>query len=361
MNILKKLMSVFHSKKNTSMEKEIYEQADVVFEIIKKYINSDYSINIELPDEIECIALIASGSSYHSATIAANFFREKMHISAQSYYASEISLMDRIDVNKNTLYIFISQSGETTDTNKALELISDKTDKTLALTNTKNSTLYKSAKYKLLTYAGAEKAIASTKAMTAQTYCIFLIAAKLMQLKFMPARDFIDELLNVPEYINTAFTKRSEISKYANTLVEYDNAAILASGMFYPLAKEAALKIKETSYINVTAYPTGEFLYGHIAILNKRCAVIAFVNNINSKYINKVFANVNNNYKTDSLIIASKPDILVEEKNIISIFTSSDIEFLFTTLILMQFLALDSAKILSKNVDKPQGLSKIVK
>lgn len=361
MNILKRFISKLFSGKKTNMEKEIFEQPDIIFDLIRKYIKKDYSINIEIPENTKKIALIASGSSYHSATIAANFLRGNVHCEAQSYYASEVALADCFDVDSDTLYIFISQSGETADTNKSLDKIRVKTDKTLAITNTKNSTLYNNAKYKILTYAGVEKSIASTKAMCAQMYCLFLISAKIMQQKELPVRTFVDELLNVPDYIKNAFSKQVEIKHYSSYLINYENAAVLASGMFYPLAKEGALKIKETSYINTTAYPTGEFLHGHIAILNKKCAVISLVNNQNVQFTLDVLNKINTDYRTDSLIISALPLANIAKNNIISVSTSSDIDFLFSTLIILQLLSFETALQLNRNIDKPDGLTKVVK
>lgn len=362
MNFITKFIKKLFSAKKTNMETEIYEQPDVIFELIRKYVKKDYSVNIDLPENVSKVALIASGSSYHSATIAANFLRTYVHCEAQSYYASEVFLAENFDVDADTLYIFISQSGETSDTNKSLLRISSKTDKTLAVTNTKNSTLYNSAKYKLLIFAGVEKSIASTKAMCAQMFCLFLIAAKIMQKKELPVMAFLDELLNVPVYVKNAFALRNQIKDYSKLLADYDNAAVLASGMFYPLAKEAALKIKETSYINTSAYPTGEFLHGHIAILNKKCAVVSFVNNTNIDFTLNVLKNIHDNYKTDSLIISAKPLTSSNiDEHIICVSTVSDIDFIFSTLVITQLLAFETAILLDRNVDKPSGLSKVVK
>jgi len=361
MNILRKIFNKFFSGRKTNMEKEIFEQPEIIFELIRKYIKKDYSVNIELPENISKIALFASGSSYHSATIAANFLRTKAHYDAQSYYASEAALAENFDVDSDTLYIFISQSGETADTLTSLNKIKQKTDKTLAITNTKNSSLYNNCKYKVLTYAGVEKAIASTKAMCAQMYCLFLIAIKLMQKKELPVKSLIDELIGLPEYLRNSFSKREEIKKYSSLLVNYENAAILASGMFYPLAKEGALKIKETSYINTTAYPTGEFLHGHIAILNKKCAVIALVNNQNIQFTIDVLNRIENKYKADCLIISAVPLYEIKDDNKINIYTTSDIEFMFSALIILQLLAFESALLLNRNIDSPEGLTKIVK
>ncbi len=362
MNLIKRAINKFLMKKKTKMEAEIYEQPDIIFELVKKYVNKDYSINIDIPDSIKRIALIASGSSYHSAAIAADFLRNKVHINTQSYYSSEVELAEGFYIEEETLYIFISQSGETSDTNNALQKVKQVTDKTLAITNVKNSKLWNNSKYKILTCAGNEEAVSSTKTMTAQLFCLFLLAVKIMKNKELPSMKYIDELLNVPEYIKNAISNRDIVKRYAKTLINYDNAAILASGLFYPLAKEGALKIKETSYINTTAYPTGEFLHGHIAILNKKCALIVLVNNQNIHFTIDVLMRINNDFKTDTLIILSALPIKeMDRKNFIQIETKSEINFLFSSLVILQLLALESAVLLKRNIDNPIGLSKIVK
>lgn len=363
MNILSKISSLFQLKKRckTNMESEIIEQPEVIAKLLKKYITKNDEINIDIPDNIHRIAFIASGSSYHSATIAANYFRNNIHCDAQSYYASEFSLVENVNIEQDTLYVFISQSGETSDTNNSLDKVMQKTNKTLAITNTKNSTLYNNAKYKILTYAGEEKSIASTKALTAQVLCLFLIAAKVLQQREMPSDKILFELKNVVSSINKAFEYRNVIKNYAEKLKSYDNAAILASGMFYPLAKEGALKIKETSYVNTTAYPTGEFLHGHIAILNKQCAVISVINNQNVEFTKNVLEKVSENYKSDILVISAISLNIKERDIVINVNTSFEIDFIFTTLIIFQLLAFETALQLNRNIDKPQGLSKIVK
>ena len=356
LNFLKKF---FSKSSQTNMEKEIFEQPEIISKLLKKYIQKNGVVNIDLPENIKKVALVASGSSYHSATIAANYLRDNVHCYAQSYYASEFSLIDNPDVDNQTLYIFISQSGETADTNRSLDLVRVKTDKTLAITNTKNSTLYNNAKYKILLHAGVEKSIASTKAMCAQIFCLFLIAVKIMQQREIPVNSLIDELSSVPNIIEKTFEHRAKISEFSKKLSQYDNAAVLASGMFYPLSKEGALKIKETSYINTTAYPTGEFLHGHIAILNKRCAVISLVNNFNVDFTLKVLDKIKSEYTTDSLVISAFS--LKQKENLVSVNTDKDVEFLFASLIVFQLLAFETASLLGRNIDAPSGLTKIVK
>lgn len=359
MNILELIKNFFSNNVRTNMEKEIFEQPDTIRTLLKKYFNKNGTININLPENIKKIALIASGSSYHSATIAANYLRDNVHCYAQSYYASEFSLLENVDVDNETLYIFISQSGETSDTNKSLDLIKVKTDKTLAITNTKNSTLYNNAKYKILLYAGIEKSIASTKAMCAQLFCLFLIAVKIMQQREIPANSLIDELYKIPSLIERTYSTHDKIKEFSKKLSQYENAAVLASGMFYPLAKEGALKIKETSYKNISAAILGEFMHGHVAVLNNKSTLIFIsVDKVSERSINNL-----NKIKEDyapTLAIIGQGDERVKPDYHIFVDCENEIQQLFANVVILQLLALETALKLKRNVDHPKGLHKIV-
>ncbi len=357
-NLLKNLSK---NPNKTNMEKEILEQPDTIANLIKKYISNDGSINIDLPNNIKRVELIASGSSYHSAAIAANYLRESVHCPAQAFYAGEFSLLENVDVDSETLYIFISQSGETSDTNKCLDKIRVKTDNVLSITNTKNSTLYNNAKYKVLLYAGEEKSIASTKALCAQIYCLFLIAAKIMIQREISSSKIIEQLNAIPTVLQNVFNHHEKIKEFAKKLGTYDSAVVLGSGLFSSLAQEGALKIKETSYINTNAYPTGEFLHGHIATLNKKCAVISIVNNTNVDFSLHVLGKINGEYSNDCLVISAFPIELDKSNVAVSLNIYNDVEFLFATLLLLQLLAFENATLLGRNVDAPTGLTKIVK
>ena len=218
--------------------------------------------------------LIASGSSYNSSAIGAKFIAKYAKTESLFFYSGEVVISNDFEVNKDTLYVFTSQSGETADTNLALDKIKQFTDKILVITNTKHSRLWNSAKYKIFTMADSEKAIASTKSMTAQLFCILLVGIKLMQMNNIPYKKYIDDFCNLSKNISDILLKRKEIQYYAKSLSECENAVILGSEIFYYTAIEGTLKFTETSYINTSAFPTGEFLHGHIAILNKKCFVI---------------------------------------------------------------------------------------
>ena len=241
------LSKFINSKTNISIDKasnmlnEIYEQVPVISNLINLYLSADNKVKIDIPDNIYKFAFIASGSSYHAATIAAKYFRNFLHCDAQSYYASEFYLNEETPVDNKTLYVFISQSGETSDTNNCLNIISKQTDNTLSITNVPNSSLHKKAKYKILVHAGEEKSIASTKALTAQIFCLFLIALKLLENEEIPSLSIKEELLEIPNIIQSVFEQEKKIMNFAKKISNFENIAVLASGMFYPLAEEGAL------------------------------------------------------------------------------------------------------------------------
>ena len=362
MSILKDLiLNISFFNKKTNMEKEIYEQSSIIKHIVRKYIKQKLIVNIDTPDNIKKIIFIASGSSYHSAAIASFFFNKIKGIEALYYYSSEFVLHNSIEADNDVLFVFISQSGETSDTNKALSLIKSKTQNTLALTNTKNSSLYNNANYKILTYAGEEKSIASTKAFGTQLFCLFLLAAKIMQEKNISSSNLIEELINLPKIVKKAFVKRNSVFNIAKRIFEYENIVLLSTGLYYPLAREGALKIKETSYINTSAYPMGEFLHGHIALLNKKSAVLVLCDYDSSSFTENVIDIIRKNYSADCYIFTNDLQFNYNKENILYLPETNKIYLLFTYMVLLQLLALDIAMLLKKDVDNPKGLRKVVK
>ena len=349
------------NNKQSCMEQEIYSQPKIIANLIEKYIKSDSLADFKIPDSFEKIVLIASGSSYHSACIASVFFTKTLGYSASVYYSSEFILFDDYIVDSDTLYIFISQSGETVDTNNAFKIVSEKTNKTLCITNTENSFLYNNCTYKVLTFAGIEKAIASTKAMSAQVFCLLLLCVKIAVQKNIPHQNMLDELLLVPEYLNKTFDNITNINKIAELIAKYDNSTILASGLFYHVAQEAALKIKETSYINTTAYHTGEFLHGHIAILNKKSSLFIIADKQNYNLSKFVLNKINAKYNAEIIIISLNQQFETDKYTTVSVFGNSNIAYVFSCIALFQLISCKSALLRNMNVDSPIGLEKIVK
>ncbi len=351
------------AKNKSNMELEIFEQTNIIKNLIEKYITKENYILINLPLIIKKVFLIASGSSYHCAYIAAEMLKESVNCDAEAIYASEFSINPHNQVDETTLYIFISQSGETSDTLQALKEIARKTDNILCVTNNKDSTLWQLSSYKVLTHAGKEKSIASTKAMSAQLFCLYLIVLKILYSKNIDITADLAQIHNLPTHISNVLDSAKNIKKIAKKLSEFDNISILGSKYFYALAKEGALKIKETSYINTCAYPHGEFMHGHVAILNKKAAIISIMDELHKNQMLKNLKSIRNDYKP-YLVSIFNYETIDENYSLsnhnIKIPTDTNVFAIFGTLITLQLLALEIAKVLKKNIDKPTGLKKVV-
>ncbi len=346
-----------------AMEKEIYEQPEIVAKLIKSYISEEGTILFDIPKKVAKICFIASGSSYHCGVIAAEMMKTSLGVDAQAYYSGEFYISHKLDWN-NILFIFISQSGETSDTLKVMKEVSERTDNILCITNTENSSMWKLAKYKIHTKAGTEESIASTKSLSAQLLCNILLIMGIKQRYKEEICTELNVLRQLPDFLYKTLSNHIKIKQIARELVQYDSIEILGSRIFYGLAKEGALKIKETSYINTTAYPTGEFMHGHVAILNRKSAVIVLVDQINHGICINNIKKMKQSYNPYFVTISDKnaPEYFYELcQNHIMTDTKEEISAIFGTLILLQLIAFESAKLLNRNVDKPIGLSKVVK
>ena len=260
-------------QKTSSMEQEIYQQATILENLLKIHVNNG-NIDIDIPFDIEKIVIVASGSSYHCARYAADLFGNISGIEARAIYSSEFLLKSAVPHEREILYIFITQSGETSDTNLALKKAKEYGMRTLCITNKKDSTIWQAADYKVDCYAGEEKSIAATKSLTAQMLVCTLLVLKYATIKGIDVKSFLSELDSIAESIEQAYSQHNTIKKVAAYLSKFRNIVITADGISYAIAKEASLKIKETSYINVYSNILGEFMHGHVAVLNNKPAFI---------------------------------------------------------------------------------------
>ena len=357
------LIKEIFKKPQSEMEKEILQQSEILKMLYGHYVRPDGVVMMNVPYYVNRVILIASGSSYNCAAIISYLLRDYAHISTQSIYASEFSQITDYEVESEALYVFISQSGETSDTIEALEKIREKTDKTLCVTNNEHSKLFEKANYKLLTYAGTEKSIAATKSMSAQIYVLCLFIAKIMQSKEQNADSLLKDLKESGDIIESVLKDVDYIKQIGQKLAGYNNISILGSGCFYPLAKEGALKIREVSYINTNAYPTGEFLHGHVAALNKKTAVLTILSQFNKNFGVNVMKKIEKDY-TPLMITISNFSIQTSQLKSdysIKFEYDNDIFLLFSTLVVFQLIALETGKKLKRDIDKPEGLNKVVK
>lgn len=347
-------------KFSSSMESEIWEQPEILGYILQNYIAADGYIILNAPTKIDKIVLVASGSSYHCARFSAEIFGIVAEMEARAIYSSEFLLKKIVPHDKNVLYIFITQSGETTDTLSALNKAKQLGMRTMCITNKENSTAWNTADYRINCHAGEEKSIASTKALTAQMLCLYLLALKFAQIKKLDVSERMNQLKKLPQIIEDTLALTDKIKPFARFLSKYTNIIIAADGISYALAKEACLKIKETSYINVMSHILGEFMHGHLAVLNNKKTVLVYLSSEELSYSTiKNLEKIKRDYNPPICMIGTSSDRIKSTFNV-DLEVEDDILKMFSNAVISQVLALKIAEKLNRNVDKPKGLKKIV-
>ena len=267
------------------MEKEIYEQPEAVSNTIDGRIGGeDVLDNIfglgssELFSKVERIQIVACGTSLHAGRVAANWFSSIAELPCQIDYASEYRYRNP-HVDDNALVITISQSGETADTLAALNYAKEKNYlASLTICNVPTSSLARESDFSFFTNAGPEIGVASTKAFTTQLAGLMLLAlslAKSRDLNPILRGRIVKALRLLPETIAESLLSKEQMIEIAPNIANKDNALFLGRGIFYPIAKEGALKLKEISYIHAEAYPAGELKHGPLALIDENMPVIA--------------------------------------------------------------------------------------
>lgn len=355
------MFEIFAKRKISFMESEIFEQTKILQGILDAYITKDYKINMETPEGINRIIIVASGSSYNCARYAAELFASIAKIEVSTIYSSEFLLKETIGHEEGILYIFITQSGETTDTNSALEKAKEFGVNTLCITNKENSTIWNSSDYQIACHAGEEKSIAATKSFTSQLLCSTLLALKFAQDKGFDTYNYIVDIKTIPNCIELAYKKQPQIKQLARFISKIKNLIITADGPSYALAKEASLKIKETSYVNAASAILGEYMHGHLAVLNNRKTMLVYILNDNISYTAiKNLENIKENYNPPICVIGNRTNQVKSTFNI-NIECDKPLVKTFGIAVIIQLLALETALRLHRNVDKPHGLHKVVK
>ena len=328
-----------------------------------KYIDSQTGeIKLNLPQNIRKIVLVASGSSYHCARFAVDLVEKISKIETRAIYSSEFLIKNLIPHDENTLYIFITQSGETSDTLKCVERVKSETKlPTLCITNKEDSSVWNVCDYQVACFAGVENGIAATKSFTSQMLCLILISLKLIENieNKEITKNLKNSLFNLPVIIEKAIEKRNKIKNFAKHLAKENTVVIVADGISYSLAKEGALKIKETSYKNISAAILGEFMHGHVAVLNNKATLIFIsVDKISERSVNNL-NKIKEDYKPKIAIIGDG-DCRVNPNFHIDVECDNEIQQLFANVVILQLIALETALRLKRNVDSPKGLHKVV-
>jgi len=354
------------------MLKEIHEQPRVLKQIISSRIKDSSEFNLEginISDEsiknVSNIIIIACGTAYHAGLVGKYILEKLTKIPVSIDLSSEFRYRDPI-VNKNTLTIAISQSGETADTLAAVKEAKSKDARILSICNVVGSSLARISDGVLYTYAGPEIGVASTKAYTAQLAILYLLAFYVADKKGLLRSDLKKSLLeglkDIPEIIENILAKKNRIQKIAAKHLNFGSFLYLGRNLNFPTALEGALKLKEISYIPAEGYAAGEMKHGPIALIDEYRAVVCIAPE--SFVYEKMVSNIEEicARKGKVIVIATEDDKRIESftKEIIYIPKIDEIFSPIVTVVPLQLLAYYIAVKRGCNVDQPRNLAKSV-
>lgn len=354
------------------MLKEIFEQPITIQKAMLGHYSDDFGTSVfdhlnftnqELM-ATRHILIIACGTSWHAGSIGAAMLEDIARISTQAEIASELRFKNPI-ITEETLVIAISQSGETADTIAAVREAKAKGAKILGIVNVKNSTLSREADSCIFLKAGPEISVCSTKAFTSQITTLALFTLYMARLRHMSKEEgktFLNELKKIPDVVKEVLKKRSQIEKLAKKYSQYNNFFFLGRRYMYTTSLEAALKLKEISYLNANGYPAGEMKHGPIALINPSFPVIAFCANYQT--YDKMLSNLMEVKARGAPVLAFAPQGAHEVKEIADdVFwlpPATDELATFPSSVAGQLLAYYIAKERGTEIDQPRNLAKSV-
>jgi len=348
------------------MEKEIYEQSDVVSDCMLGRIG-DNEISFDEIDPliiegINEIKICACGTSYHAGLTASYLFERLSKIKCNVEIASEFRYKEPL-LTKDTLFIVISQSGETADTLEALKMAKNAGLKSLVVCNVDNSSMTRTADATILTRAGIEKGVASTKAFTTQTVVLWMLALYFAKAKNVISNEKMQEELHALREVPTSLVIEDKIHEKTKRLskryLHGHGFFFIGRDVFFPLALEGALKLKEISYLHAEGYPAGEMKHGPIALADPELFTIALMPQ--HLHYEKIKSNVEELSARDSTICAISPlDFELADDFIKTKKTDHYMLEFFEMLIALQLLSMEISVRLGNDVDMPRNLAKSV-
>ena len=352
------------------MSKEINEQHVTAQTCIKEYVDqlrqdiNLYNFPIE-PKDITKIVLIGCGTAYHACITAKYWFEELTNIPIEIDIASEFRYR-KLKFGNKSLYVFVSQSGETADTYAALDLCKKNNIKTCSIVNVVESSIARTSDFVLPIHAGPEIGVASTKAFTGQMLVLYLLALKISETrKEISKTDYlkkINELKKLPSLIKDVLKCQDQVQIIAKDFLQAKGVMFLGRGLSFPIALEGALKLKELSYLHAEGYPAGEMKHGPLALIEEGLPVVVLAPK--DRYFEKSISNMQE-------VIARGGKVLLitnESTNIISenvrftleIPKTDDCLTPFLMTIPLQLLAYHVASLKGCDIDKPRNLAKSV-
>ena len=357
------------------MQKEIFEQPQAIRDTLESRVTKNQIVlsafgknATKIFSKIKQIQIVACGTSYHAGIVAKYWLEDIAKIPCNIEVASEYRYRHPIILNK-TLFVCLSQSGETADTLEALKTAKEINEniQTLCITNSLESSLSRISDFTFITHAGPEIGVASTKAFTSQLVALALLTSAIGKIKGSISKsqekDIVEGLQKLPGLIDETLLQENQIKKLATCFKEKTSALFLGRGTMHAIALEGALKLKEISYIHAEAYPAGELKHGPIALIDKNMPVIAIAPN--DELIDKLKSNLQEvKSRGSQMIVFEDANSMVEPMDAIEIIPVTanlgriTAPIIFT--IPLQLLSYHVALIKGTNVDKPRNLAKSV-
>lgn len=355
------------------MQKEIHEQPRAIIDTIRgKFSLESGTIGNELLEGIQDrinsfnrIVIVACGTSWHAGLIGKFYIEKFAKIPVEVDIASEFRYRDLV-IDDKTLFVAITQSGETADTLSAMRIARKMGAAVAAVCNVVGSTVSREADSTVYTHAGPEIGVASTKAFTTQVASLFLFALQLAQTKktLTPdqIRHYLQELVRVPETIEKVLKQEDYILSLAKKFKDAKDFLYLGRNVNYPIALEGALKLKEISYIHAEGYPAGEMKHGPIALIDENLPV--FMICPQSSVYEKIASNVQEVKSRDGIVIAvvtegdTGLDKLADHK--IEVPAIAEELSVFPSVVVTQIFSYYVASLLGLDVDQPRNLAKSV-
>ena len=352
------------------MLKEIFEQPQAVKETFEKRVHNgrvDFLdvLNYEDIKNINKIYIVACGTAYH-AGLQGQFALQKIaKLDSIADIASEFRYNDPF-IDEKTMVIFVSQSGETSDTLAALKEAKSKGALTIAVTNVVGSTISREAHKTIYTMAGPEIAVASTKAYTTQVTIFYLFALYMAELRKVISKEkyeeYLSEIKNMPEKIQDILDNCEKIKTAAEYFKDRTNGFFIGRGLDYKVAVEASLKIKEVSYVHTEAFASGELKHGTIALIEEGTPVVVIAAQKN--LIDKSVSNIKEVKARGAYIITigfnDEESLKNVSDNFIGIPECNDMFSGFLSIVPLQLLAYYTSDAKGIDVDKPRNLAKSV-
>ncbi len=354
------------------MQKEIFEQPEAIANTLDLRVGKTKILNHAFGEKadkifskIKRVQIVACGTSYHAGLVARYWLEEIANIPTQVEIASEIRYRKHV-VQPNTLFVTLSQSGETADTLEALrQAKSQGYRNSLTICNVPESSLVRESDLAFMTKAGPEIGVASTKAFTTQLTALLILTTTLGRhhgLSATAETKLVQQLNQLPALVKETLSLDKKIKALSEFFADKHHAFFLGRGSQYPIAMEGALKLKEISYIHAEAYPAGELKHGPLALVDSDMPVIVVAPN--NELLEKLISNIHEvRARGGKLIIFADNSVNIPEEDDLMLFKMPTVEHDIAPIVYtipLQLLAYHAAVLKGTDVDQPRNLAKSV-